>query len=209
MKILLTGFEPFDGSAMNPSEQVARSLMHQFVGGAAIESIILPVDFLRAPGALIAALDVYQPDAVVCLGEASTRPVISIERIAVNLLDFRIPDNAGATMIDQPVNPNGPAAYFSTQPVREILSAMLACGVPAQLSLSAGTYICNQVMYTLLHTLAVQNRAIPAGFIHLPRLPQQAAVLDPRQPSMSLETQVTGIQAAVEVIVRSSQQSLE
>jgi len=204
MKILLTGFEPFDGSDINPSERVAQALHEQVIAGAEINSAILPVDWQRAPEVLDQALDAYRPDAVVCLGEASGRTAISIERIAINLLDFRIPDNSGAKITDQPVISQAPAAYFSTLPVREMLDAIQQCGVPAELSLSAGTYLCNQVMYTLLHGLAERKRAIPAGFIHLPSLPQQAAARGLRQPSMSLETQVLGLRAALEVIARTN-----
>lgn len=204
MKILLTGFEPFDGSDMNPSQQVSQALHEQVIAGAKILSAILPVDWQRAPEALTRVLEANPPDAVVCLGEASGRAAISIERVAINLLDFRIPDNSGARITDQPVISQAPAAYFSTLPVREMLEAIQQCGVPAELSLSAGTYLCNQVMYTLLHRLAECKRAIPAGFIHLPSLPQQAAARGQRQPSMSLETQIQGLRAALEVIARTN-----
>lgn len=203
MKILVTGFEPFDGSDTNPSLKVAQALSQQIIGDANIVTCILPVDWQRAPEALDSALEEHQPDAMVCLGEAAGRAVISIERIGINLLDFRIPDNSGTRITDEPVIPGAPAAYFATLPVREIFGAVQRCGIPAELSLSAGTYLCNQVMFYLLHRLATYGLSIPAGFIHLPSLPQQAAARNSHQPSMSLETQITAIHAALEVIASS------
>ena len=125
--------------------------------------------------ALLKALEETHPAAVVCLGEATRRPVISIERVAVNLLDFRIPDNAGAQTIDQSVVENAPAAYFSTLPARALLNALHMAGLPAEFSLTAGSYLCNQIFYTLMHALATRTIKIPGGFIHLPALPEQTA----------------------------------
>jgi pyroglutamyl-peptidase len=139
---------------------------------------------------------------VLCLGQASRRIVISIERVAVNLLDFRIPDNAGNQVSDQPVVPGGPAAYFTTLPVRAILDHITSHGIPAQLSLSAGAYLCNQVIYVLLHHLQSQDLKLPAGFIHLPDLPEQAAKKSTPGPSMSLEIMIQGIRLALQVIAR-------
>jgi pyroglutamyl-peptidase len=200
MKILLTGFEPFGGSTINPSEQAARALDQQIIAGAAITCAILPVDWQMGPRALLTALHTCSPDAVLCLGEAPSRPVISVERVAVNLLDFTIPDNSGAALIDQPVLPGGPAAYFATLPVRPIFCAIQAAGVPAELSLTAGSYLCNAVLYHLLHYQAGQPRPAPSGFIHLPRLPRQAAAANQRGPTMSLEAILTALQAALETI---------
>lgn len=202
MKILVTGFEPFDGSNTNPSEQAIQVLNHQNITGVEIVTAILPVDWQHAPKNLITAIDTHQPGAVVCLGEAAGRAAISVERIAINLLDFRIPDNSGVTITDQPIIHGAPAAYFSTLPLREICYAIQQCGVPADLSLSAGSYLCNQVMFCLLHALASRGHSIPAGFIHLPSLPQQAVDRNVHQPSMSLETQIKGIRAALEAIAR-------
>jgi pyroglutamyl-peptidase len=202
MNILLTGFEPFGGSSFNPSEQVVNSLSGQRVDGLEVTGCILPVDRYQGPQVLLAALRQHQPVAVLCLGEASGRAAISIERVAVNLLDFRIPDNAGNQVTDQPVTPGGPAAYFASLPVREIYEEIKSTGVPVELSLSAGAYLCNQVLYTLLHHLAQVNSEIPAGFIHLPSLPQQAAAAARAVPSMSLETTCAGICTALRVIAR-------
>jgi pyroglutamyl-peptidase len=204
---LLTGFEPFGGSSVNPrragvnsSEQVVRALDGQIIAGLKIVGVILPVDRQRGPAALLRALEEAHPAAVLCLGEATRRPAISIERVAVNLLDFRIPDNAGVQIIDQPIIENGPAAYFSTLPVRTLLNALQATGLAAELSLTAGSYLCNQSFYTLMHALAAQGSKVPAGFIHLPALPEQAAKMDTPCPSLDLETDLKAIRLAIETI---------
>jgi pyroglutamyl-peptidase len=202
MKILVTGFEPFGGSTTNPSEQAARALEGTTICGAQIATAILPVTWEQAPVALANAQERHRPDAVLCLGEASSRPVLSIERVAINLLDFRIPDNSGLTLTDQPVVSGGPAAYFVTLPDRAVLNAVQAAGVPAELSLSAGTYLCNAILYSLLHRLAGSSQHVPAGFIHLPALPQQVAVANQRTPTMSLDTILVGLRAAIEVIAQ-------
>jgi pyroglutamyl-peptidase len=201
VKLLLTGFEPFGSSAVNPSEQAARAITAAGVDGAQIALAILPVDRARGPAALLAAVDAERPDAVLCLGLASGRSALSIERLAVNLLDFRIPDNAGVQVSDEPVAPGGPTAYFATLPVRAMLDAVRAAGVPAELSLSAGTFLCNQVLYALLHRLAAGGAGTRAGFIHVPALPEQAAQAGPAAPSMSLETTVAGVRAAIGALI--------
>ena len=202
MKILLTGFEPFDNSPINPSEQIVRTLANESIQGIQIETSVLPVDFKLGPTVLLNAVKVSEPEAIFCLGQANRRAVISIERVAINLLDFRIPDNAGNQVEDQPIELNGPAAYFTTLPVRKIFSVLKENGIPAELSLSAGTYLCNQVMFTLLHYLKEQDLKIPAGFIHLPALPEQAAQMKGSVPSMSLETMIRGIRLAIQVIAQ-------
>ena len=200
MKILITGFEPFGESQVNPSERLVNALAGRSFPGVALMTCILPVDSARAPRALLAALEDAQPQAVICLGEAARRARISIERVAVNLLDFSIPDNSGQKIQDLPVFSDGPDAYFATLPVRRLHTALQQAGIPAELSLSAGAYLCNQVMYTLLHHLHTRGQShIPAGFIHLPLLPEQAAMF-PGLPaaSMTVETSL----AAMEIILR-------
>lgn len=163
--ILITGFEPFGGREVNQSELALNSLTETEPD---IQRVILPVDLYKAPVMLETTLNRIKPDGVICLGEASGRSAISIERLAVNLLDFRIPDNQGLKVVDQPVIPDSPAAYFSTLPVREIFDAISSVGIPCALSVSAGTYLCNQVFYTLMHYVTSKSLEIPAGFIHLP-----------------------------------------
>lgn len=200
MKILLTGFEPFNQSTINPSDQVVRALAHEKIDGIELCSAILPVDRVRGPQTLIDMFQSTRPDAVLCLGEASRRMAISIERVAVNLLDFRIADNAGEKVMDEPIVRDAPAAYFATLPVRAMYDSIRAAGVPCELSLSAGTFLCNQVMYTILHYLAQNRLKTPAGFVHLPRLPEQVAASDALGPSMGLETMRMGIRTAIETV---------
>ncbi len=205
MRILLTGFEPFDDSPVNPSEQVVKRLAQRGVEGVELCTAILPVARLEGPQALLQALEQHQPEAALCLGQSGGRARLSIERVAVNLLDYEGADNRGQTSRDEPVNAGGPAAYFATLPVRRLLEAVQAAGVPADLSLSAGSYLCNQVLYTLLHHLAMHQLSIPAGFIHLPYLPEQVAAMQGRGlvPSMALETMAKGIEAVLTELSKS------
>lgn len=198
--ILLTGFEPFGGSQTNPSQLVALALDGKGVGRCQIKSDVLPVDRIDGPQALLEKMAFYHPAAVVCLGEASRRAVVSVEKIAVNWMDFRIPDNQGEQLSDQMIDPEGPAAYFSTLPVREICMEILSGGIPAEISMSAGTFLCNQVFYTGLHSLATQSLVVPMGFIHLPSLPEQASRVSSPIASMSLETSLHAVEIALDVI---------
>ncbi|MHA2428658.1 MAG: pyroglutamyl-peptidase I [Candidatus Hermodarchaeia archaeon] len=200
MKLLLTGFEPFGGSDINPSEQVVKTLAGIEYPDTELITAILPVDREEGPENSIQAVEEYQPEAIICLGEARGRMAINIERVAINLMDYRIKDNAGNLVQDQPVITDGPSAYFCTLPVRQIMAAIQEVGVPSALSLSAGTFLCNQVIYTLLHYLDKNNLAIPAGFIHLPSLPEQVAQERPPKPSMNLDTMIIGIEAAINSI---------
>jgi pyroglutamyl-peptidase len=197
MKVLLTGFEPFGGSQVNPSEQVVGRLARDGVPGVTLHSAILPVDRQGGPATLLNAVRALHPDAILCLGEATRRMAIAIERVALNLLDYRIADNAGHQAIDEPIVPDGPAAYFVTLPVRAMLAAVRAAGIPAELSLSAGAFLCNQVTYELLHYLTTHQLDIPTGFVHLPALPEQVTNAYPPMPSMALETMAHGICAVI------------
>lgn len=203
MRVLLTGFEPFGGQPVNPSERVVNRLAAHHHPGLTLHTAILPVDHQRGPALLLDAVERLQPDAVICLGEAGGRMRISIERVAINLLDDRIPDNAGRQVVDQPIVAEGPAAYFCTLPVRHLYAAIQEAGVPVELSLSAGTFLCNQVTYVLLHHLSQQHATCRAGFIHLPFLPEQAARVERPVASMSLETMTLGIGAALRALAAS------
>lgn len=202
MKLLLSGFEPFGGSKVNPSEQVVLALAHDGVAEVELRPAILPVERARGPATLLEAVREFKPDAILCLGEASRRPALSIERVAINLMHYPMADNGGARVEDEPITPDGPAAYFTTLPLRAMLDAVRAAGVPAELSLSAGAFLCNQVTYSLLHDLARRGLHTPAGFVHLPALPEQASTRDPLTPSMGLETMLKGVRAAIGAIER-------
>lgn len=199
MNILLTGFEPFDGDAINPSWEIARALHGQVIGGATVHARCLPTRFQGAPQALHDALLRFRPQVAVSLGLASGRADISIERVAVNLIDARIPDNGGDRPQDVPVRGGAPDAYFSTLPVKAMRDALRAAGHPAGLSLTAGAFVCNQVFFELQHALAGQGRR--SGFIHVPALPEQAARAAPSVPSMGLSAQIDAIRLALAVAV--------
>ena len=173
MRILVTGFEPFGGQSLNPSWEVARALHGLQLQGAQVVAVQLPCVFAQALPALQNALAQHTPDIVLALGQAEGRCDLSVERIAINVMDARIPDNAGAQPIDVPVIAGGPASYFSTLPIKSLVAGLRASGFPASVSQTAGTFVCNQVFYALQHTLAGQG--VHSGFVHLPLLPEQAA----------------------------------
>lgn len=197
MNVLVTGFEPFGGDAINPSWEVARSLQGQVIAGATVHARCLPTSFGGAPAALGDALAAIKPSLVIALGLASGRAEISIERVAVNLIDARIPDNAGDRPQNVAVRADAPAAYFSTLPIKAMRDAIRAAGIPAGLSLSAGAFVCNQVFFELQHRLA--GRGVPSGFIHVPALPEQAACAQPAVPSMGLAAQIDAIRLGIAV----------
>lgn len=162
MTILLTGFTPFGGDAINPSWEVARRFAGRVIGGHRVEAVELPTTFAGAPRALRAALRWHDPALTLCLGLARGRRALSLERVAVNLIDARIPDNAGLQPIDRPVRRRGAPAHFSPLPLKRMQAAVQAAGVPCELSLSAGSFVCNAVLYHLLAEGAY------GGFLHLP-----------------------------------------
>ena len=202
--ILLTGFEPFGGEVINPSWEVARSLHGQVIAGATVHARCLPTTFAGAPRALADAMAVVKPELAIALGQASGRSEISIERVAVNLIDARIPDNAGERPQDVPVLADAPPAYFSTLPVKAIRNGLRAAGHPSGLSLTAGAFVCNQLFFELQHRLA--GRGLRSGFIHLPALPEQAARTLPTVPSMGLAAQIDAIKLAIAIALSGDEQ---
>jgi pyroglutamyl-peptidase len=187
LKILLTGFEVFGDNILNPSEKLLDSLPNFYSENITLLKLLLPVEKDLAPELVISALRENKYDVIMAFGLAAGRAKISIERIAINLMDFQIPDNAGITVRDQPVIADGPAAYFATLPFESMLNALQKANIPAELSLSAGSYICNQVFYHIMHNITKNNLSVKAGFIHLPALPETAAKSKKSMPSMSLD----------------------
>jgi len=196
--ILLTGFEPFGGESVNPSWEIAQALDGWMLDGHVVRAVRLSCVFGQALAELDAALAMHAPALVVCLGQAGGRTEISIERVAINVDDARIPDNLGGQPVDAAIQSDGPAAYFSTLPIKAIARAVREAGVPAAVSNTAGTFVCNHVFYALMHRLATTPALAHArgGFVHVPYTPQQVAG-KAGVASMPLATQVEGIRAAL------------
>ncbi|MFN3297793.1 pyroglutamyl-peptidase I [Caldimonas sp.] len=202
LRILLTGFEPFGGDIMNPSQALAEALHGQCVDGAPVTGLVLPCVFDAALDMLHQALEVHRPTLVLALGQAGGRADLSLERVAINVNDARIPDNAGRQPIDTPVVPGGPAAYFSTLPIKAIVAELHAAGLPASVSQTAGTFVCNHVFYGLMHALATRHPRARGGFMHVPLLPGQAACLAQPTASMALQTMRDGVLVALRTALR-------
>jgi pyroglutamyl-peptidase len=198
--ILLTGFEPFGTYKDNPSAEVAETLHGRAVGGETVHSAVLPVHHARAAARIAELVRETAPRAIVHLGLASGRARIALERLAVNVMDFEIADNAGYRATGEPCVADGPAAYFSTLPLEAMREALTAEGIPAYLSSTAGTYLCNQTFYTTRHVIASERLDIPAGFIHLPLSPAMVVASGLDQPSMDIPLMVRAIEIALRVV---------
>ncbi|CAI2786355.1 Pyrrolidone-carboxylate peptidase [Serratia grimesii] len=199
-KVLITGFEPFGGERVNPSWEVVKQLNDMEFAGARIIARQLPCVFGAALEALNTAIDEVQPVMVLAIGQAGGRTDITLERVAINIDDARIPDNQGQQPIDETIVASGPAAYFSTLPIKAMVNSMREAGIPASVSQTAGTYVCNHVMYGLLHRLSDQQ-AIKGGFIHIPYLPEQAAA-HPSAPSMAANTVLFALELAISIALQ-------
>ena len=191
--ILLTGFDPFGGSAHNPSWLIAQALHGQRIAGHQVVAAQLPTVFGQSLQRLQSLLQEHQPSVTLCLGLAGGRAALSIERIGININDARIPDNRGAQPIDTPVQAGGPAAYFASLPIKAMLRAVQRAGVPCEVSQTAGTFVCNHVLYGLMHLLAQGAAPLGArgGFVHVPWLSGQG------EPHLPLRDMVRGIHAAL------------
>ena len=192
-KVLVTGFEPFGGESINPSGEIARQLHGTVIGGHRVVGALLPCVFGAAITELKKQIRATKPALVICVGQAGGRAEITPERVAINVDDARIPDNAGRQPVDRPVVREGPAAYWSTLPVKAIVAELRRREIPAAVSQTAGTFVCNHVFYGLMHELGKQKK-VRGGFIHVPFLPEQAK---PGQPSLPLEIMTAAIGAAV------------
>jgi pyroglutamyl-peptidase len=205
--ILLTGFEPFNGASINPSWEAARALDGWSGPGFQVVARQLPCEFGRVNIALLEAVAAVHPDIVIAVGQAGGRPEISLERVAINIDDAVYADNAGAQPVDNAIIADGPAAYFSTLPIKAIVRALRLRGFPAGVSQTAGTFVCNHVFYGLMHHAA--GSALKAGFIHVPFLPEQAAERPERPASMALKDIVDGLRIAVELAVTADEEVAE
>ncbi|WP_413694134.1 pyroglutamyl-peptidase I [Psychromonas sp. KJ10-2] len=199
--ILITGFEPFGGEKINPALEAITRLESTPIEGAKIITCSVPVVHQKSIDTVIAAIEQHKPDFVMTVGQAGGRAAITPERIAINLDDYRIPDNEGNQVTDQPVVADGPAAYFSTLPIKAMTKAIQDKGIPAQVSSTAGTYVCNHLFYGVQHYL--RNSTIGHGFVHIPLMSEQA--IDGSKPTLSLDLIVEGLAAAAQAIVSHKQ----
>ena len=198
--VLVTGFTPFAGEDTNPSWEIVKELPDS-IAGYCIEKLNVPTEFGKAIDVAAKAIDKIQPKVVLCFGQAGGRSRMSVERVAINVDDARIADNAGKQLIDEPIRRNAPAAYFCTVPVKAMVANMVRAGVPAEVSNSAGTFVCNHLIYGVLHHIASQGYAIRAGFVHVPYM--EAQILERADTAaMSLTTMIDGAKAAIIAAVR-------
>jgi pyroglutamyl-peptidase len=198
--IVVTGFEPFGGHPSNPSEEIAKSVDGRTIGGQAVRAAILPVHHEEAARAAALLLREHDPLAVLHLGLAAGRARLALERVALNVMDYELADNAGYQARGEPCVVGGPAAYLSTLPLPAMLEAIGREAIPAYLSNTAGTYLCNQTLYSTLHTIATERRRTLAGFMHVPLSPAMVAASGLDQPSMDPGVAVRAVEAALLVI---------
>ena len=200
MKILLTAFEPFGGEAINPAKE-ALALVPNEVAGARIIKMEVPVVFGKAIKSVVQAMEREKPDAVLCVGQAGGRAGLTPERVSINIDDARIPDNVGNQPVDAPIFSDGEPAYFSSLPVKAMVQMIREAGVPASLSNTAGTYVCNHLMYGVLYHIDKSFPGMKGGFMHVPYMHEQ--VMDKQNtPSLSREDIARGIEAALTAIAR-------
>ena len=199
MKILVTGFDPFGGEKVNPALEAVKSLPSE-IHGAEIHWVEIPTVFYKAADVLETAIIRYQPDAVLCIGQAGGRASLTPERVAINQDDARIPDNQGNQPIDTPIRLDGQAAYFSTLPIKAMVQAIKEEGLPATVSNTAGTFVCNHLMYQALYLADKKFPHMRAGFMHIPYMTEQV-LNKPNTASMCLTDIVRGIEAAIRAIV--------
>jgi pyroglutamyl-peptidase len=198
-KLLLSGFVPFLDFPVNPSEQIVRALDGECIGDYQVVGRVLPVEFARSGPEMLQYYEEIQPDAVISLGLAGGRNAITPERVAINCIDGEA-DNSGVRYEDQPIVEGGPAAYMSTLPIRKMVNALRENGLPAEISNTAGLYLCNNVMYHVLHKTQSEGRKIPAGFIHIPASHELAVRYKRPIPSWSLDSLIKGIRICIETL---------
>jgi pyroglutamyl-peptidase len=205
--ILVTGFEPFGAYSVNPTEGLAKAVDGRHVGDFTVVSAVLPVHHADAATRLGALLGEANPEAILHLGLAGGRARIALERVAVNVMDYEVADNAGFRASGEPCVPGGPTAYFSTLPVRAMLQALLDEGIPAYTSNTAGTYLCNQTLYGTLHAVRSMPRPPLVGFMHFPLLPAMVAAAGLEQPSMDFPLMLRAVETVLGVIARGDGQT--
>jgi pyroglutamyl-peptidase len=201
-KVLLTGFDPFGGETINPAWETVSHFRDRRYEEFEVEVRQIPTVFQTSIQALKQAILDVKPDVVICIGQAGGRSDIAIERVAINVNDAMIPDNEGNQPIDEQIAKDGPSAYWSTLPIKAITAHICKSGIPASVSLTAGTFVCNHLFYGLQHMIATEFPNVRGGFIHIPYLPIQTAGKRSMLPSMSLDVMVKAIEIAASISVR-------
>lgn len=204
MKILITGFDPFGGASINPAFEAVRLLPDEIAGNTIIKKEI-PTIFGKDEEVLRETIKQVKPDVVLCVGQAGGRSGMTVEKVAINLMEARIPDNAGNQPSDTPIHEDGPTAYFASIPVKRIVQNIKDHKIPARVSYTAGTFVCNDIMYRLLYLIDRKYPQMRGGFIHVPYCPEQTVELPDGTPSMSIETISRALQYAVEAICENEQ----
>ena len=194
--ILITGYEPFGGDTFNPSLALAEALNGCQYKDFTFQYATIPVNRHLCIPTMEKAIDCYNPELIICTGLAYGRAAISIERVAINTADFPWPDNEGYLALNESIDPDGPAAYFSSLPIRSIMLALHKNSIPAYISNSAGTYCCNLLMYGTLNYIAKHHLPIRAGMMHVPYTPDMTIAKDPSMPSMSLDLMIRAVRTA-------------
>lgn len=198
MKVLITGFDPFGGESINPAWEAVKA-MKDNVDGIEVIKLQIPTVFKKSAEKLFAGIDEHKPDFVICIGQAGGRYDMSVERVAINMDDGRIPDNEGYQPIDTPVYEDGENAYFATLPIKGIVEEIKSAKIPASVSNTAGTYVCNHIMYSLLYYISKNNLDIKGGFIHVPYITEQ--VVDKKNiPYMEVATITKALECAVQAL---------
>lgn len=200
MKILVTGFDPFGGSKINPAYEAVKLLPDE-IEGAAIVKIEIPTVFGKDGIALKSAIDEHKPDVVLCVGQAGGRSGITVEKVAINLMEARIPDNEGNQPLDTSIKEDGETAYFASVPVKHMTQYMQEKGIPARVSYTAGTYVCNDIMYRLLYMIDKEYPGMRGGFVHVPYLPEQTVSLPDGTPSMSSEMIAQALMCGIKAVI--------
>jgi pyroglutamyl-peptidase len=204
--ILVTGFEPFAGHSANPSEELAKAVDGRRVGELGVVGMVLPVHHAEVARRLTVVLTETRLVSIVHLGLAAGRARVALERVALNVMDYEQPDNAGFRATGEPCVPGGPTAYFSTLPLAAMVKALVDEGIPAYTSNTAGTYLCNQTLYWTLHAVRDQTRPPGVGFIHFPLLPSMVAASGLEQPSMDFPLMLRAVETVLGVIARADGQ---
>ncbi|MGX4763864.1 pyroglutamyl-peptidase I [Holzapfeliella sp. JNUCC 72] len=202
MKILVTAFEPFGKNTINASAEVLKKLPSQ-IKNSKIEKLLLPTVFKKATDELMTFLNRFQPDVVISMGEAGGRSQVTVERVAINIDDARLPDNDNQKPNQELIRADGDDGYFATLPINAIVDAIQSINIPASISNTAGTYVCNHVMYEGLYWAKNQEKIVQSGFIHLPYLPEEVVQSGQNLPSLSLDLMTKAIESAIKTIIKS------